>query len=310
MMLLFRRLAVLSIAVFCAVAYSSQPDSYSPLRAEPALSLAVISDTHIESTEPQKLAATCGVFADVAAAERNDSLVIVGDSVMNGQEIENLCLYGALRSARLTSKLFIASGNHELGNGGSEAGFNSLTKRYIGFRNAFTPDKTDKVYYSTELNGFRLIALGSEADAGVQAYLSEAQLSWLDRQLTDAGGQPVFVFCHQPVDGTFNYAWGEGHVGEQGDALKKILQEHENVFYISGHLHMGYTQGGAYTESGVTYINVPCCAGSLYGEEVSPGCGYVIEVYKTEVCLRARNFGSSQWLTEYDFVFPINTSNQ
>ena len=48
MMLLFRRLAVLSIAVFCAVAYSSQPDSYSPLRAEPALSLAVISDTHID----------------------------------------------------------------------------------------------------------------------------------------------------------------------------------------------------------------------------------------------------------------------
>jgi hypothetical protein len=108
----------------------------------------------------------------------------------------------------------------------------------------------------------------------------------------------------------------KGGIGEQSAQVEAILKKYDNVFYVSGHIHGGFKNadskiGPAYASvetmendngNPITLINLPSY---LYpdfvrGGHIANGCGWVVEAYDDEVLLRARNFATGTWLTQYD----------
>ena len=90
-----------------------------------------------------------------------------------------------------------------------------------------------------------------------------------------------------------------GHADFSGE-VERILKAHRNVFYFSGHSHMGLcgeerkkAEGYASfeQEDGVTLVNLPSLAcGNHHGDDRSMGVGVIVEVYADKVVIRPRNF--------------------
>ena len=107
--------------------------------------------------------------------------------------------------------------------------------------------------------------LGSEDDS-TDAFLSKTQLKWFAAQMKKAAatGKPIFVFLHQPLNGTHGTPYNfdldrdadadEGGVGEQSDQVLRILKKYDNVFYFSGHLHAGFKNAGS--KLGAPYASI------------------------------------------------------
>ena len=198
---------------------------------------------------------------------------------------------------------------------------------FIHYNKTISDRDITEMYYSDVINGYYFIALGSEADH-TDAYISDTQLEWFAGEMEKAAatGLPIFVLMHQPLNGTHGlpYNWErevddppeKGGIGEQSAQVEAILKQYDNVFYISGHIHGGLKNEGSrigveyasveYMENDngnpITLINLPSYLypDFVHGGHIANGCGWVVEAYDGEVLLRARNFATGTWLTQYD----------
>ena len=153
-----------------------------------------------------------------------------------------------------------------------------------------------KMYYSYEVNGYKFIVLGSTGAAFEEAEISEEELAWLNSELAAANGLPK--------------TWGSGNnktagsIGKQSDAIKEILGQYKNVFFITGHLHTGFGQY-TYEEIGTIHgVNLPSI-GIDGADGLEIPAGIMLEIYEDEVVFRARDFASGKYLPEYDAKYPI-----
>ena len=156
--------------------------------------------------------------------------------------------------------------------------------------------------------GYWFIALGSDAQVHNNAYISPAQLQWLDETLTSAArtGLPVFILSHQPLAGTnaVNELWSEGGpLGEQSEDVYNIIKKHTDggmtVIYISGHLHESFHEKSFESPGeGFYCLNLPS---SLYTD--GGGLGMTLECYRDRVLFRGRNFITGEWL---DVTYAID----
>lgn len=284
--------------IFAAV-FNVYPATYEPISENPSLTFSVISDIHMESNNPDRLKRFPKILMDISGAKRkNDALILLGDNTMNGQFIEHCVLTAQLKLFANAKNILPVMGNHEIFT--PENGYEKGSRKFRMFAGYLAGEKLDKTYYSKEINGCRFIVLGSEADMGVQAYLSDEQLSWLDSLLAEAdkNGNPSFVFCHFPIEGTVVSFWQEGMIGKQGERLYEILTSHKNVFYFSGHLHNEVTVSGVTQKDGVTFIDLPC----LLGE----GVGCEAEYHDGTVELRMRNHETGEWLEALSRSISLN----
>lgn len=277
--------------------------TYSPLDAENIkLSFVACADTHIESNNPQRFADFIAALKDMSGASRaNDAMVICGDVTMNGQLIEYLCLTALLRIFGKAKSTLLVMGNHEIFT--EENGYEKSFAKFNAFSRLISGNTSGEPYYYKVINGYYFIVLGSQADMGVQAYISPEQLSWLDETLAAAteSGLPAFVFCHFPLEGTTVNYWQSGLIGEQSDEIYDILQKYENVFYFSGHLHNAINVSGVNTIGNVTFVDVPTLiSGAVTQGFYETGLGYQVEVYEDRVELRTRVYAKDgKWLDEF-----------
>jgi hypothetical protein len=210
----------------------------------------------------------------------------------------------------------MASGNHDI----RLRNYNNSLKAFAGLTNALNGDDAmDCYHYSQRIEGYKVIVLGSDRTEMEQAYISDEQLEWLDDEVAGENGKPTFVILHQPLKDTHNEknAFGSitnacGHVGEQSIAIKKILSKYKNVFLISGHLHSGFGPDSYNNLDGIHCINVPSMSiENKDGTYNNAGTGYIMEVYKTKVIFRARDFAQGTWVAEttgdssYDITIKI-----
>lgn len=287
-----KELISLIMTFVMAVVFNVYPASYEPLYEDTDLSFAVISDVHMEGNNPVRFEQFPKILMDIGGAKRrNDALVLLGDNTMNGQFIEHSDLYLQLKLFGNTDNILAAMGNHEIFT--AENGYDKGSAKFKLFAGLLAGEKLDKTYYSRVIDGCTFIILGSEADMGVQAYISPEQLEWLDSLLaqSDESGNPAFVFCHFPLEGTTVNDWPEGMMGEQSDEVYDVLTSHRNVFYFSGHLHNDVETSGVRRQDGVTFIDVP----SLLSSD-TPGIGYQVELHGGTVELRPRNYLTGEWL--------------
>ena len=283
-----------------------------PLRRNVKLFGAVTSDNHIDCKHPVPAVPMWYLTQSLKDAQNSahpmDVYLTVGDTTSHGSDKNWLLAEKCFRKAVPAKHVFLTVGNHDLW---SDDGFDTAKENYLRYSNEICKTAHTETWFSHTVNGYKLIFLGNTKDAGCEAHLGEEQLKWLASELDEANGKPAFVFCHQSLNGRHGLprTWDreesatdpmEGGIGEESDAVAAILKAHKNVFYFSGHSHMGLcgenrlkAEGYASFESedGVTLVNLPSLAcGNHHGDDRSMGIGVLIEVYEHSVVIRPRNF--------------------
>ncbi|HZK38534.1 MAG TPA: metallophosphoesterase [Clostridia bacterium] len=309
----FYKILAFIFTVIGVLGIYAAPSTEDPITAldEPAvqLSFAAWADTHLGTYNFSREPAFKNAVTDIANATTTpDALIIAGDLTENGLAEEYVLFYDNLRRCENVENYVIASGNHDI-----RFRYHQHTvERFTSLFNEFTGNSIDSLYYSSVVNGYYFIVLGSEEQAMEKAIISNEQLLWLDEMLAEgtASGLPVFVIVHQPLKKTHGLPnmwsdvgfWESGDIGEQSDDVLAILRKYEDVFLISGHVHTGI---GSYTYEKVDNIhsiNLPPltkkCSGGDFNEK---GGGFMVEVYENKVVFRARDFFEGRYLPEFDF---------
>lgn len=224
----------------------------------------------------------------------NDALVFLGDNTMGGQDFENMLFYGVIETIKPAEKIFTAMGNHDSGNGQNK--YDSAAKTFWSYFNGFTGHNVTKPYYYEKLKNCYFIFMGSESDAVHTPDISDEQLTWLDEILTkaEADGLPAFVFNHHTP-------W---HLADKSATLIDIITKHSDVFYISGHTHTTKLTASDFDEDS-HYINLPKSTDlNTNGESDDAGLGLQVEIYESEIVMRARRFYNSEW-SNYEFTYAV-----
>ncbi len=270
-------------------------ESYEAKNApELKTSFTVLSDIHIEGNNFQTFKEYSEILKEVRNSKNNDTLVFLGDNTMNGQDIESIFFYTALKNTKPAENLIIAPGNHDYGNG--TGGYDMMAERFLKYAN-FAGCNIDTNNYYKIIDGYYFIVLTSESDSVNGIDISESQLQWLENLLKEASKEdkPIFVFSHHPV----NYI-------EDGpsDKLSNVIADYENVIFFCGHTHAQLSERTVSVVNGVKSVNLPKSTEHAT-EGYEPGIGAVVEVYENEVLIRFRDFDDGKWVEEHEYKFEF-----
>lgn len=264
--------------------------------------MAIVADPQVSNYMFERYPVFTAACEDLHNAECDiDALIAAGDITENAFAVEYQLVYDGF--AGMDTRYIIASGNHDI----RLRNYKNSLKAFAQLNNDLNgDDAVDSYYYSQRVEGYKVIVLGSDKTEMEQFYLSDAQLEWLDDEVEAEKGKPTFVVLHQTLKDTHNEknAFGSitgagGSVGDQSIVIKKILSKYKNVFLITGHLHSGFGPDSYNNVDGIHSINVPSMTiENKDGTYNNAGTGYMLEVYKTKVIFRARDFAKGTWVAD------------
>ena len=222
------------------------------------VSFGAISDTHLRGNFKFIFQGMLELgLEDMEKAEdKLDAMAFVGDITDGGQYDQWDVFADALSKYDIAANKLVVVGNHDTWGPNREEFDNpedGVKATFIRYSKEISGRDVTEMYFSDVINGYHFIALGSEADH-VSATLSDTQLEWFaaEMEAAAADGLPIFVFLHQPINGSHGlpYNWelkkddpeDEGGIGDQSAQVVEILKRYDNVFYVSGHIHAGYKQ--------------------------------------------------------------------
>ena len=284
------------------------------------LNAAITSDNHVDinaKSNKQRIKTIKKVLADVAKSESAiDTYITVGDTTSRGLTENWEIVKECFKDFTAAKQIIFALGNHDSWSKDGFEGYADGIKNYYKYSAEICSNKIDKPYFTKIINGYHFIFLGSDGVPENEdcAFISEEQKAWFKAEMDAAAqsGKPVFVFCHQSVNTHHGLpkTWDEkedpnalpeiGGIGKDSDDIENILKNYTNVFYFSGHSHMGLCGEKSAAENGfasfekydgVNYINLPCLTRpNHHGEDEKTGQGLMLEVYDGKVVIRPRNF--------------------
>ena len=286
------------------------------------LNCTIVSDTHIDEKHPFPWLPKWRLRQALRDAKRSaspvDVFLTVGDTTSRGSDANwKMTMECFDRVPNAAKKIILPIGNHD---GWHDDGFDAAIENYLKYYEIICGDKRETPYFSYVINGYHMIFLGTDSDSGCEASLSDGQIEWFKAEMEKAGqsGKPIFVFCHQSLNQKHGLprTWdvkedftnlSDGGIGERSDEIEAILRNQENVYYFSGHSHMGIggenlfkKEGYASFEKdgGLTLINLPSLAcGNHHGENKAFCVGMQLEVYDDRVVIRPRSHKFKKWLT-------------
>ena len=331
--LIIRTYITIAVAIISAIAPGLMGDMIAPdapLDAQECkLNFAAVADLHIAAEEDVQYLSD---FTDLAFAsimpgfkkfdQKLDAIVFAGDITDNGTVAQWQKTESILTSSDYAENFVIAAGNHDLWTRGDQG--RTSEDLFIEYNKKIAGRDIDKMYYSTEINGYTFIVLCSEADI-TDGYFTDTQIEWLKAELAKAAEKdlPIFVISHWPINmthglpesfGDDEYDENTGGMGEKSAEIKAALKEYDNVFLISGHIHTTLSNEESEAELGYRSIESDGSFHSINLPRVSflskngyhwLGAGYNVEVYEDKVVFRARNYISDNWLPEYDYVAEL-----
>ena len=254
-------------------------------------SFVVLSDIHVETNQPTAYNYLYKTLEGVKAGEDVDAVIYTGDSVMNGQTLENILFYSAIKGMKPAENNFVLAGNHDLGN--SSGDYYELKDAFTFYNKVILGEDVGKGYYYRVVNGCYIISLVSEEPSTWGLVIGEEQFAWLEGVLKEAqaADAPIFVFNHFPV----NYSGGAS------DRLAALLTEYDADLFVHGHYHdHPIYAGNFYTWKGVDSINMTRPTEMNLFEA---GEGIVIEVYEDEFIVRVRNFITGEWKEDLVYTY-------
>ena len=309
---LFSVFFAMSVSVSGTIAPPSTENTIKPIDEDNVkLVFAAFGDTQISNYMFDRYQSFSASMEDLHASERMDAVIVAGDVAENGLAEEYQLVYEGL-SGLENCRYILSAGNHDI----RLRSYKQAVSRFTELSNALNNgvDPVSELHFSEVINGYKFIVLGSDKATFEEAYISDAQLEWLDSELAAENGHPTFVICHQPLKLTHDLpnTWGNGtnlnagSVGDQSDAIKEILLKYENVIFITGHLHTGFGEASYETIDNLHIVNVPALSiGNKDGQYNGSGLGYIVEVYDDEVIFRARNLETGEWLPDHDETIVI-----
>ncbi len=153
-------------------------------------------------------------------------------------------------------------------------------------------------------------------------HLSEESFLWMKEVLDNwaEDGKPVFAVSHYLFENTAPLSFNSeivinsNTVGKQDRQLRELLAGYENVFYFCGHVHATFGVIDPYKvvvdDIGSFWeINLSSMKASNRGYVRIPST-WIMYVYEDEVVMRARDFATGQWLTQYDRVIKLTGSQE
>ncbi len=283
----------------------------------------IAADAHLDinhSTPRFPMDRLCDTLADAKNLQA-DAVVIVGDITSHGiQENWDLARTCFAEKPDCAENILFVVGNHDFWNDKEDEYAHGFAQYQAGCRD-IVGESPEKPYFAKVIIGYSFICLGNESPKGCDAYISDTQLAWLDAELktATAEGKPAFVFCHQSLNGRHglprtweaeekpNMSPDEGGVGAQSEAIEKIMKGYPNVFYFSGHSHMGLCGEKTMAEKGYSsfeeedglyLVNLPSLAcGNHCGEYNTFSTGVVLDVYDDRVVIYPRDFAQKQYIS-------------
>lgn len=284
-------------------------------------SFATLSDTHLTETGVARQTMLSQGFRDVDG--KVDAIVAVGDMTDHGERKQYENFYDCVKKDIKTSKFIPVVGNHDTWTEALRE--KRPTYEFLRAYNKYSGRKLNRPYYITKVNGYTFIMMSTETDR-TAAYISNKQIKWLDNQLKKLSkkkNSPIFVMCHWPINGVCGQMEIDPDMamGLQSDKVKKVLEKYKNVFYFCGHVHAGlrgdlskkiFGHESIETVNGVHYINLPSYTYVNFepwqtnnGGNLLSGCGYITEVYKDKVVIRARNYVLGFYMSAYEKTFEL-----
>ena len=278
------------------------------------LSFATLSDSHLTDAGVARQTMLSQGFRDLDG--QVDAIVVVGDMTNHGERTQYQKFYDCVNKSIKASKFIPVAGNHDTRTENLRE--EDPTYEFIRAYNEYSGKNLTKPYFTEEVKGYTFIVLFTEN-------LSDEQISWFDSEMEKAAkkDKPIFVMCHWPINGVCGQMEidpGMG-MGEQSDKVQAILEKYKNVFYFCGHVHAGlrgevsnklFGNQSVETIKGVHYINLPSYMylntdgwASNNGGNLLSGCGYIAEVYKNEVVLRARNYALGFYMSVYEKTIKL-----
>ena len=294
------------------------PSTDEPIKVNEDAEMTVVlwGDPQLSDYDAKRHQYTKNAAIDLSNAEGTfDALVMAGDIAENGKGSEYQLVLNYLAAADNVENHIMAVGNHDV----RLRAYCQILDTFNEFCNSANDNfaanakfyAEEKLSYSYEVNGYTFIVLNTDKPVFEESYFSDACLSWFDGELAKAtaDGKPVFVILHQPLKETHQVwqAWNSpdnnaGTVGDQSDALQATMNKYNNVFLITGHLHMGFSKEWSIHEIGnFTGVNLPGIGPkNADGEYNESGTGYIMEVYEDRVEFIARNFNLGKYVPEHN----------
>ncbi len=288
----------------------------APLEEDCRLYFATISDIHM-TDETARRDMLGFALQDMQEADRRlDALVMAGDLTEHGYIEHWKMLEEAFSKYDPADRILLAQGNHDTWT--EDEGYNLAEKYFREYAEKIGGRYINHEYYSTLIKGYTFIFLASQTDR-TAAYISNAQLKWLKLRMSQAAerGGPIFVVCHWPINQTHGLpvTWGEddmepddGGIGEQSAQVEAILKQYDNVFFINGHIHSGFSKESDASRTGYLTvendgsfhsINLPSYMYPVPRGRVANGTGLNFEVYDDKVVIRGRSYSAGVWYTKY-----------
>lgn len=321
-----------------AITTPTVDDTLRTMDPNTVMEFVVTGDTQVSNYMPDREKPLISLSQDLTNSSIDlDAFIIAGDITENGFQDEYDRIYDDI--SEINAKNFImAAGNHDI----RLRDYEQSKGRFLDFMNSLNAEENaqDNIYFKYEVEGYTFLVMGSDEGRFEDAYISSAQLQWLNIELKNATktGRPVFVICHYPLAESHGLpgTWGSansddvygtlptyapdsdldltGSIGEQTNKVYEIINDYENVFFITGHLHTAFGKNTYQTideEKNVQGINVP--AVGIEGKDGvynNTGTGLYVEVTPDEVIFYARDFEQGRFLTTEDYeqavkIFPL-----
>lgn len=280
------------------------------------LNFATLSDIHLTDSFFRQAILELGLKDFANAKTKLDAVAFCGDNTDGGEKAQYDRLLRAVSKYDVADNILFANGNHDTW---TEEGTYGLAKTYFTYyASQITGMDIQNEYYSTKINGYTFIVLGSQWRL-TAAYFTDEQLDWLANELESASadGKPIFIISHWPINGTHGLPYTfegstsdptKGGMGINSDAVNEILQRYKNIFLISGHIHSGFSNEpfGKFRDyssiekvGNVWSVNLPSFMYLTLRGHIMNGTGFVFEVYDNEVVIRARNYIFGTWLDKF-----------
>ncbi len=312
-----------------AVTLPSTDDTLKTKDPSTVLDMVIVGDPQVSSYMPEREEGVIGFAQDLMNSNMElDALIMAGDIAENGLQAEFDRVYDDTKD--INAKNFImCAGNHDI----RLRDYEQSKSRFLEFMNAYNTEENaqESLYYKYMVEDYTFLVMGSEKGNFEDAFISDAQLQWLNLELKEATktGRPVFVICHYPLAESHGLpgTWGSsnsddvygslptyeaksdpdltGSIGEQTNEVYEILNDYKNVFFITGHLHTGFGKNTYQTideANNVQGVNVPSVGiNNKDGSYNNNGTGLYVEVTPDSVTFYARDFAQGRFLTTSDF---------
>ncbi|NQX58255.1 metallophosphoesterase [Paenibacillus qinlingensis] len=288
----------------------------------PILRFSVVSDIHIQYWDTQAQSKLAAALEDLnLTIPSHDALIINGD-LGDGRPNDYAMLTSILQKHPLPKQLCFTIGNHDyykayynaagdwspttFPNGESDS---ASLARFLAFT------QMPSVYYDRWIQGYHFIFLGSErykqSEPASQedAWLSSTQLDWLQIKLQENYIQhkPLFVFLHQPLQGTVSGSLPRGIV--QHNELKQILSQYPELIFFTGHTHWELQLTTTLIRDVFTMVNSSSVSYPYdRNDQLIQGDhseGLIVEVYEDRIHIRGRDFSNQAWIPVADYIVEL-----